>query len=468
MIRTGMMLNSSKDQVDELAETLDAALPLCKTRGARMKYLFCVVICCLCLVCAAFAQTAVTLPTPVTSRPEVRQKTFEAVWQTIKDKYFDPQLNGVDWAAVRVRYEPLAQAAKDDQELVSLLNRMLGELRQSHSAVIANLGAYIARNQAATGGLGLQTRYLAGQAVVTKVTPASPAARAGWQSGFVIKSINGETVEQLTAAKQKTAPPGGAVYAIEVALGRALTGKSGETVRLEYLDAKNKRREVTLTLAPRPGELFDVLGGVKLYAEFESTRLPGGFGYLRLSNFWGGLSERLREAMRGMKDAPGLIIDVRGNSGGDSDVAHLLMGSLLEQTIIPYQTLQRDGLKLRPEDTVTPDKEPYTGPLIVLQDGLSASASEVFAGALQDLRRAVVVGSRSSGQVLGSTFSFLPNGGLLVYPISQPVTLNGVILEGRGVKPDVEVNLTRSLLLKKTDPQLAAALAVLQKMKPKR
>jgi carboxyl-terminal processing protease len=108
-----------------------------------------------------------------------------------------------------------------------------------------------------------------------------------------------------------------------------------------------------------------------------------------------------------------------------------------------------------------PQPEVYTGPLVVLVDEGTASTSEIFAGALQESGRAVVVGEPSLGAVLPSVVEKLPNGAIFQYPVADFKTPKGVLLEGRGVKPDVDVLLVRADFLAGRDPALDAALAYL-------
>ena len=107
---------------------------------------------------------------------------------------------------------------------------------------------------------------------------------------------------------------------------------------------------------------------------------------------------------------------------------------------------------------VFPQPGAYTGPVAILIDGSSASTSEVFAGGMQDIGRAVVIGERSAGAALPSIFEKLPTGALFQYAIADFKTPKGVLVEGRGVVPDREVKLTRRALLEGRDTQLEAAI----------
>jgi carboxyl-terminal processing protease len=102
---------------------------------------------------------------------------------------------------------------------------------------------------------------------------------------------------------------------------------------------------------------------------------------------------------------------------------------------------------------------PYAGPVAILVDGMTGSASECFAGGMQSLGRARVFGQTSMGQALPALFDKLPNGDVLIHAWGDFVTGTGVRIEGRGVVPDVPVALTRASLLEGRDATLDAALA---------
>ena len=110
-----------------------------------------------------------------------------------------------------------------------------------------------------------------------------------------------------------------------------------------------------------------------------------------------------------------------------------------------------------------PQSGAYSGPVVILMDGGSASTSEVFAAGMQELGRARIVGERSAGAALPSVFTKLPTGALLQYAVADFRTPKGVLIEGRGVMPDREVNLTRRTLLEGRDTQLEAAIDQIKK-----
>jgi carboxyl-terminal processing protease len=136
------------------------------------------------------------------------------------------------------------------------------------------------------------------------------------------------------------------------------------------------------------------------------------------------------------------------------DQKDLRLGSLL---------LRDTALKF----VLNPRPETYSGPLAILVDDTSASTAEIFAGGLQDLKRARIFGSRTAAAALPSVIERLPNGDAFQYAIANYVSEGGRELEGNGVIPDVEAGLTRAALLAGKDPALDAALQWIRTQKPK-
>jgi carboxyl-terminal processing protease len=107
---------------------------------------------------------------------------------------------------------------------------------------------------------------------------------------------------------------------------------------------------------------------------------------------------------------------------------------------------------------VFPQSNPFAGPVAILIDGGSGSTSEIFSGGMQEMGRAVVIGERSVGACLPSYFHKLPTGAIFQFAVADFKTPKGVLIEGRGVIPDIEVKWNRASLLAGRDAQLDAAV----------
>ncbi len=370
------------------------------------------------------------------SSPQVRQKTFEKVWQTVNDKFFDSTFGGVDWQAVRTRYAPLVAKVKTDAELYKLLNKMLAELKVSHMGILSPETLTKLKSSPTTTGLSL--REIENQVVVTRLIESSSATEAGIKRGFVVKKIDGAPIKTLEDALVK------------------LSGAPDTTLRLAYLDEKDELREATLKRCTLDADKSKIVVGVSLHALFDSKRLTDNIGYIRFSNFIAALNPKIEAAILSMKDAPGIIIDLRGNGGGDDNVAIRMAGFLFdkETQLMITRTRKGDNLYYKAK----PRKGAYLGRVVILIDELSGSASEQFAAGMQESKRAVVIGKTSEGDDMDADLVELPSGAYLIYAAGEPRTPKGVVVEGRGVIPDKEVNLTRQELLLDRDAQLEAAI----------
>jgi carboxyl-terminal processing protease len=393
-----------------------------------------------------------------------REAIFDTVWQTVNEEYFDPTFGGRDWQAIGDEYRQRLTTVQDDDTFWrQVLNPMLWELGVSHLAALPpELATLIDRMTFATGSLGMDVRLLDGTAVVTQVLEGSPADEAGLRLGYVVTSVDGWTLEDI-AAEGPPSPPNNErnrrASAVQ-GLRDLLYGETGTAVVVEYRDANDRPQRATLPYAPRVDSAcaeFDP-SLPPACAEIEVRRLADGIGYLRFSGFLGSVLDRALQAIDDLHDAPALIIDLRGNPGGLFFVRKAIASQLVGTPEVFMRYQYRDHLEEAYLDSV-PDA--YPGEVVILVDEHSASSSEEFAGSLQALRRATIVGSQTPGRCLTANIVPLPNDAVLVYPFSQSQTPDGRVLENNGVVPDIAVSLDRQQLLQGTDAQLEAALEYL-------
>jgi carboxyl-terminal processing protease len=425
-----------------------------------------------------------------------RQEAFQIVWQTVNDLFYDPKFGGVDWAQVRDRYQPQVTKAGSDREFHLLLQQMLNELHQSHFVVVPreaipkirvtkerldgkaedaddssseNLEpeepfdtlSYKLTDRLLTG-IGIDVRVLEGSAVVTRVEPGSTAARAGLRPGFVIKKVGSRSLDSVISEIERH-PQWGAIIRPELPVflvAGFINGEEDSPVRLGYLDARNRLRTIRINRERLKGEMSPAIGNLPaMYVEFETKRLTGGVGYIRFSAFVPSLMEKLCGALRSMKDAPGIILDLRGNQGGLLGMVGGLTGLLeTEPTLMGTMQMRSGRIPL----FGFPQSAPYSGPLVILVDGSTQSAGEMFASGLKETGRATLVGVKSAGNTLPSEIKKLPTGAIFQYGFANYETQSGLRLEGQGVSPNMTVELSRKSLLRGGDPQLSVALSALR------
>ncbi len=420
------------------------------------------------LVLSTFALAGDGKPAAVSNASAARIATFETVWKIVNEKFYDPAFNGVDWQEVRTRYAPRVAAIATDAELYPLLNSMLGELKVSHLAVMppqAVTDAALDTTGSQWGGdAGMTVRLVEGRPVVTSVAEGGPASAAGIRPGFVLTRIGRTTLGEVVARiEQSSRSETFKRLAVRRSIAAMLGGIPGSAVDVAFLGADDAPGTTTVIRADSPGKPARFGEMPSVLVTFESRTLPGNVGYIRFNFFMPVLMGEIRRELECFRDAPAIIIDLRDNPGGIGQmapgIASLLVG---ESTSLGRMRLRRGEIRF-----VT-YRQPwhFRGKVVLLTDEGSASTSEILAGSLQELGRATVVGERTLGAVLPSVIEKLPNGAVLQYAVADFKTPGGVLLEGRGVTPDIVKVGSRADYLSGSDPVLDAALESIAKQKP--
>ncbi len=393
--------------------------------------------------------------------------TFDAAWTLVRDSHFDRTLNGVDWNAVRTELRPKAAAAKTVGELRAVLRDMLGRLGQSHFAVIPASGDSAAKAaHDMSGDTGIDVRLVDGVVVVSSVEPESSAAQTGVKPGWKVVSIGGTRLDPLVAelpAESRLR----SVEAWRIAQER-LRGTSGTRVRVAFEDLNAHQYDLTLDRRPETGEPVTVGHLPTMFVRVESERrqMPGGLsaGVIRFNVWMTAVDREFEKAMGAHRDADGIVIDLRGNPGG---LAAMLMGIsghfVNERKTLGTMKTRDSELRFvanpRLVNAAGERVAPFAGPVAIIVDSMSGSASECFTGGMQGIKRARVFGQTSMGQALPALFNKLPNGDILIHAYGDFVAADGTRLEGRGVVPDEVTPLSREALARGQDPAMDAALA---------
>jgi carboxyl-terminal processing protease len=404
-------------------------------------------------------------PATAVEFPKVRQDTFDKVWDTVNEKHYDPEFGGVDWIHIRELYLPKAKAAKSDQEFHGVLQQMLGELKLSHFSVFPPPPA-IGKENDSNASVGVELKWIGDAPVVFRVAPGSPAETAGIKPGFVLSKADGKLISetlkpiQESLAKRKVTEMMRRLY-LERNAEAIIGGKPDTKISLEFLDGEDKPVAVELNRVKYTGEMSQALGNFpKQRVIFESRPLPENIGYIRFNMWVIPQAAKIRAAIREYANADGIIIDLRGNPGGVGGLAGGVAGLLSDKQISLGTMTSRAGTMAL---LGYPQPRPFLKKVVVITDHGSGSTSEMFAAGIQENGRGKVIGETSAGAILLSVFDPLPTGYMFQYAISDYKSPKNILIEGRGVKPDREVVLTRESLLAGRDVQLDAAVAEIRK-----
>jgi carboxyl-terminal processing protease len=388
--------------------------------------------------------------------------SFETVWQTVNQVHYDPTFGGVDWKAAHEQYKPqMAAAAENKEESLLVLNQMLFELNLSHLlAVYPDLLKIIVPVLFSEGDIGVDVRLLDGEAVITMVRSETPAAQVGLCPGFIIERIDGKPVEQIIQEFEALPIPppfnqrNRLNFFSAYILGH-IYGPPKTSVKIHFRDKGGKGKEAVIHRKSRGRGRVASSATPPYYVEFKAKRLGNNIGYVWFNHWAEPVDVKFIAALESMRDIRGLIIDLRGNPGGFLDVVHTITKHLLtEKTQVSSWKFRNQRI----EHSFDPARGAYRGPVVVLIDVRSTSSSEYFAGSIQSIHRAVIVGERSPGFLLISNWKRLFNGMSFNYAFAQLIMPDGKIIEGNGVVPDIEVKLDRDALLRGKDSQLDAAL----------
>ena len=385
---------------------------------------------------------------PVDKKAEWSQ-IFVDAWRLHRDYFYDPNMHGVDWEAVRKKYEPLVDRVGAREELADLQAQMVSELSLMHSNVAggdtrsgedsvqpASLGAVLERDEA-TRGFRVVHVYETDPDLPDDTAPlARPGVNVG--EGAIILEVNGEA----TAAVDD--------------IGLLLLGEAGKQVRLSIQDPDGKTRDVVVEPITTGAEF-----GLR-YSEWEYTRRlavdemsEGDIGYVHLRAMGGGdIGQWTREFYPEI-NRQGIVIDMRRNNGGNID--SWVLTQLMRRVWMYFK-----GRTGAPHGNM---QYAFNGHMVVLVDWRSSSDGEAFPDGFRRLGLGDVIGTRTwGGEVWLSSSNRQVDGGVARASESGVYADGKWLIEGWGVVPDVVVDNDPHETFEGRDAQLEAAVAHLKKL----
>lgn len=414
------------------------------------------------LFCAAAvsATTAAQSPAPA---PTVGLALFDEVWKTINDSFYDPTFGGLDWAGVRDELRPRAAAASSTDAARAVINEMLARLKRSHFALLSSSASadddMVLKGEAT---VDVDVRIVGGDVVITR-DGQSMSGQVETRTGTVGR-LAGRTI--LTIDGRRMVPASGTPTLTSWRrVNAALHGPVGSTAVME-LDGGG-RVSLPRHLPQGVRVQFSNLPPMRVRVDQYLAKTPAGRGVGVIGfNIWmAQVDQPVASAVDMFRDSAGLIFDLRGNPGGLAGMISGMAGHILERADLLGTMRMRQVPQLKftvnPRTSTSDGRvvKPFGGPVAILIDEMTASASECFAGGLQDLGRARIFGRASMGQALPASTKRLANGDVLEYVIGDFLTSAGRSLEGAGVVPDEIQPLSLASLAAGRDDPLRAALA---------
>lgn len=385
-------------------------------------------------------------------------QSFDKVWSLVKERHWDEEAVGETWDQAREELRPKALQAEDKDATRKVIGELIGRLKQSHFSVVPEAAfEEIEDGKSDTDGYaGLVIRERENELVITQIHKGSPAESSVLRPGWTLQKLGKATDKKLIDVATEVTKEGPMRRETMVGIlgDKRFRGEVGETLVLGCTDLDGKEHEVELTLAKAPGTQVKLGNFPTMQVAITSDVSGDGIGYFRFSSFFD--PQRMMTAYDETlsKSENGLIIDLRGNYGG-LVILPPAMGSRLTGEQGALGKIQMKGAKINL--ILNPWPEPYSQPVAVLTDECSISAAEILAGGLKDLKLARIFGARTAGLVLPSTFERLPNGDGIQYAFADYQSASGNPLEGGGVTPDEDIDLTKEAFKKHSDPVLARA-----------
>jgi carboxyl-terminal processing protease len=406
-------------------------------------------------------------------------ETFDEVWKILHETHFDTNYNGHNWLQVREKYRPRAITASTSKALRDTIQEMLNLLAVSHLAIVPGDMAEIIEargNKASTleeadeedsGTIGMEVRFSGTNLLVTRVTQGLPAAKAGIKPGWILRRIGEHQTARFKSHTPETLDERRRDFLAWRAASKKLSGRPASKVELEFLNGKSEPVRLVLQREGAQGEPIQFGTLPVLYAHLISTEMKQEgitAGVIQFNIWMLPTALAFNKAIDQHRTKDGIIIDLRGNIGGMVGMIIGVAGHFMDKAVPLGTLIARDNRLFLPANPRFVDSsgrgvEIFSAPVAILVDEITASASEVFTGGLQEYGRVRVFGRTTAGQALPAVYEKLPNGDALYHPVADFVTPKGTRFEGRGVIPDEAVQLSRPALLAGKDPVLERAFA---------
>ena len=351
---------------------------------------------------------------------------YDNVWRLVNTKFVDQTNNAQDWTKWRHKYD---KEIKTNEDAYVAINTMIASLNDPYTKFLdpKEFAEETSSIKGSLKGIGIQIGVKDGKLMVIAPIEDTPAEKAGLLADDEILEIDGVSTKGITVDKAAD----------------KIRGKEGTQVTLLVKRKDMEPKKYTITRAEIE------VKSISQKTPFD-MKVPNDIGYIRLSSFISrNAASEFRTMLEQGQNKKGYIVDLRSNPGG------------LLSNAIYISDMFLDGYK----ETSRANRGVITRkPVVVLINKGSASASEIFSGAMKDNHRAVLVGEQSFGKGLVQEINKLPYEAGVNITIQKYLTPNGTDINKKGITPDIVVELKEEDIKNKNDVQLQKAIQVLNQM----
>ncbi len=359
------------------------------------------------------------------------QKLYEKNWQTIKNEYYDPNFNHQHWNRWKNRYQGKIKTEADAKVAIET---MLASLDDPYSRFLTK-DEFAQQNTCITAkisGIGVNIVNDSGKIKIMSVIEDTPAQFADLKPEDIILAIDGRKVSGMSLAQ----------------VSNLVKGPVNSFVSIDILRGGNKLNKKIIRK--------------EIKIKTVRSSVDKNIGYIQISSFIStSTPNEFLEALENTRNTRGLIVDLRGNTGGLLTNAVFIANLFIDKGKI-VSIVGRNGYKydvMAQDANILIDK-----PVIILVNGASASASEILSGALKDYQKARILGTKTFGKGMVQKIIPMPNETGLNLTIAKYLTPKGKDINKKGISPDIEVKFRQEDIEAKKDVQLEAAKLLMSKI----
>lgn len=359
------------------------------------------------------------------------QKLFDYTWQKIKNEYYDPNFNHQYWVRWKNHYRGKIKTPDDAKVAIET---MLVSLNDPYSRFLTKEEFSMQNNSIVSkvSGIGVNIINESGKIKIISVIENTPAQFADLKADDIILAINETKVSGMSLAEVANLVKGPINTFVDIDILR-----NGENIKKKII-----RKEFAIKTV--------------------KSSVDKNIGYIQISSFISNSTpNEFLEALENTDKTKGLIIDLRGNTGGLLQNAIFITNMFIQKGKI-VSIVGRNGYHY---DVMAQDTNvDINKPVILLINGASASASEIFSGAMKDYHKAKLIGTKTYGKGMVQKIIPMPNETGLNLTIAKYLTPDGTDINKTGINPDIEYHLTKADVLAKKDTQLELAKNIMTKM----